>query len=246
MAIALCLLGLLDIAYGVTVTTLNSGTLFFAVWYALGIAFLVAAWATYVGAWAAVPLLVRRLGMALLLALLIVLGGAAGMVCTGLGAAGKPDLDYVVVLGAQIYDDGSPSPVLRYRLDAALAYLQENPRTRCIVSGGKGPNEPYAEARGMAAYLRAHGVDEERLIEEGRSTNTMQNVTYSMALMDAPDSRVGIVTNNFHVYRAVRIARKAGLHNACGIAGYSTPWYLPNNLLRECLGLVKDTIAGNV
>lgn len=48
------------------------------------------------------------------------------------------------------------------------------------------------------------------------------------------------------VYRAVCIARKAGLANACGIAGYSTLYYLPNNLLREVLGIIKDYLAGNL
>ena len=57
---------------------------------------------------------------------------------------------------------------------------------------------------------------------------------------------MGIVTNDFHVYRAVHIARKAGLAHACGIAGYSTPLYLPNNLLRESLGLAKDFAVGNI
>ena len=39
---------------------------------------------------------------------------------------------------------------------------------------------------------------------------------------------------------------KVGLVDACGIAGYSTPWYLPNNLLREAMGVVKDFLVGNI
>lgn len=246
MVVVLFLLGLASIGYGVTVMTINSGSTFFAVWYALGVALLAGAWATRGGFWQRVPALALRAGAGVLVGLALVLAVTQGLAVSELGAQGEPDLDYVVVLGAQIYDDGSPSPVLRYRLDAALAYLQDNPRTQAVVSGGQGPNEPYPEARGMARYLQKHGIASERILQEPRSANTRQNITYSMALMDTPAPRVGIVTNNFHVYRAVRIARKAGLAGACGIAAYSTPWYLPNNLLREGMGLVKDFLTGNI
>lgn len=246
VSVLLGLLGLGCIGYGVTVMTLNSGTMFFAVWYALGAGLLGAAAALRTGAWRLVNPLVLRVVGALFACLVLVLAVAQGLAISQVGAKGEPDLDYVVVLGAQIYDDGSPSPVLRYRLDAAHDYLRDNPRTKVIVSGGQGPNEPYPEAEGMATYLQERGIDPERILKEPKSVNTLQNVTFSQELMDAPNPRVGIVTNNFHVYRAVRIARKAGLHDVCGIASYSTPWYLPNNLLREGMGLVKDFLVGNI
>ena len=246
VVVVLGLLGLACIGYGVTVMAVNSGSLFFAVWYVLGAALLAVAAAVHTGAWRLVPALVLRVVGTLVVCVALVLVLALGLVSGQLGATGEPGLDYVVVLGAQIYDDGSPSPVLRYRLDAALDYLRDNPQTKVVVSGGKGPNEPYPEARGMAAYLEARGIDQARILQEPRSVNTLQNITYAQALMDASSPRVGIVTNNFHVYRAVRIARKAGLADACGIASYSTPWYLPNNLLREAMGLVKDYVVGNV
>ena len=57
---------------------------------------------------------------------------------------------------------------------------------------------------------------------------------------------MGIVTNNFHLFRGMRIARKAGIVNVCGIAADSNPLYLPNNMVRESLGLAKDFLAGNI
>ena len=66
-----------------------------------------------------------------------------------------------------------------------------------------------------------------------------------MALME-PGSSVGVVTNNFHVFRSVRIAQELGISDVCGIAAPSNPWYLPNNLLREFLGVCKDFAAGNI
>ena len=149
------------------------------------------------------------------------------------------------MLGAQVRVNG-PSVVLRHRLDAAVEYLAENPETKCIVSGGQGVNEPVTEAEGMALYLIQHGIAEERILLEDQSGNTLQNMRFSMALIEEPEASVGIVTNDFHLYRAVRIARKQGLANACGIAAYSNRLYLPNNMLRECMGILKDWIFGNL
>lgn len=50
---------------------------------------------------------------------------------------------------------------------------------------------------------------------------------------------VGIVTNNFHVYRSVQIAKEQGLEGVCGIAADCNVWYLLNNVLRECGSILK-------
>ena len=246
MAIVLALLGFVSIAYGVAVMSLNSGTPFFAVWYALGAAWFAAAWATHAGVWANLPLVAKGAGAACLAAVCAIVIVTDGLMISQFDKQGEDGLDYVIVLGAQVRPDETPSSVLQYRLDAAVSYLRENPQTTCIVSGGQGPNEPIAEADCMATYLQQRGVDPARTIREDRSTNTMENIANSMALMSSPSARVGIVTNNFHVFRAMRIAQKAGLANACGISAYSTPFYLPNNMLRETMGIVKDFLAGNL
>ncbi|MGN0312810.1 MAG: YdcF family protein, partial [Lachnospiraceae bacterium] len=53
---------------------------------------------------------------------------------------------------------------------------------------------------------------------------------------------VGVVTNNFHVFRALQIAKSQGLTNICGIATKTTPLYLPNNMVREYFGELKYLI----
>lgn len=156
-----------------------------------------------------------------------------GCVISQMHADGRGGLDYIIVLGAQVRKDG-PSPVLKYRLDKAVEYLNENPDTVCIVSGGQGSNEPWTEAEGMAQYLQEKGIDTARILTEDQSQTTEQNITNSKMLMKEGAS-VGIVTNNFHVFRALQIAKKYGLSDVCGIAADSTPKYLPNNMLREFL-----------
>lgn len=63
---------------------------------------------------------------------------------------------------------------------------------------------------------------------------------------EQPYNGVGIVTNNFHVFRAVQIAKVQGLERVCGIAADSDALYLPNNVLRECCGVLKDWIMKNI
>ena len=154
-------------------------------------------------------------------------------------ATGQP-ADYVIVLGAQVHAD-KPSVVLKYRLDEAILYLNENPETVCIVAGGQGKNEPYSEAYGMAQYLMQNGIDKERILLEDQSKTTEENLRYSRKFLPE-DAEVGIITNDFHMFRALQIAQKQGLSDVCGIAADSTKFYLPNNMLREYCAEIKFLI----
>ena len=87
--------------------------------------------------------------------------------------------------------------------------LEENEATLVVVSGGKGSNEPVSEAQGMFDYLVAKGIAPERIVMEDKSTNTKENLEFSQKLIPEAAS-VGIVTNNFHVYRGTRLAVKQG------------------------------------
>ena len=164
------------------------------------------------------------------------------------------DADYIIVLGAQVHQ-GSPSLVLRYRLDRAAEYLRAHPDTTCIVSGGQGPNEPYAEARGMADYLEHDaGIDASRIIEEPDSTTTVENLRNSRTIIDsanntgnstsstASEPSIGIVTNDFHVFRSLQIAHDQGYTDVQGIAAGSPRDMLLNNMVRESFAEAKYLI----
>jgi uncharacterized SAM-binding protein YcdF (DUF218 family) len=151
------------------------------------------------------------------------------------------NLDYIIILGAQVKEDG-PSVVLRYRLDKAIEYLNNNPETKCIVSGGQGSNEPFPEALGMKNYLLKKGILEQRIIVEDQSKNTEENILFSVRLIrNDIDNKTtfGIVTNNFHIFRAKQIAKNIFGKEMYGIVADSTLLYLPNNMLREFLALIK-------
>ncbi len=233
-------LAVLCLAYGIYVWSARSGTGFYVVWLGLGVCFLALGVGIHFGVWAMLPVLVRRICIALVAVFLLIFLIIEGCIISQFHAEGEKNLDYVIVLGAQIHESG-PSIVLKYRLDAAIQYLNENPDTICIVSGGQGKNEPYAEAEGMAKYLMENGIPENRIQKETESKTTEQNIQYSQKLMKQ-NASVGVVTNNFHVYRALQIAKKEGLSNVCGIAAGARKLYLPNNMLREFLAEIKFLI----
>lgn len=184
------------------------------------------------------------------------LGGAAVIGACAIAAASvlilaaakdapPANLSYLVVLGAHVHQNGTPSRALRQRLETARAYLVENPSAVAVVSGGQGADETCTEASAMARWLIAHGIEAERILGEDKSTTTAENIRYALDLLDANEP-VGLVTNDFHIWRALRIARRQGLRNACGIPAPSTRLYLPNNLARECFATVKNMLAGTM
>ena len=238
-------LGLLFIIYGLLIQRLGSGTWFFAVWYLLGCGFFLLALLSGLHLWERIPRLLRMIFCGLVLLWVLSVCVCEAFVLHGFHASAPPDLEYLIVLGAQGREDG-PSKVLKYRLDTAIAYLNENPETLCIVTGGKGPNEPVTEGSAMKDYMVRRGIDAERIITEEKSANTHQNFAYSKRLLPSADTKTGIVTNNFHMARACALARKQGLKNTFGLPAPSDPFYLLNNMFREYFGVMKDFLAGNI
>jgi hypothetical protein len=66
-----------------------------------------------------------------------------------------------------------------------------------------------------------------------------KNISNSRALITKPNATIGIVTNDFHMFRALQIAHKNGLIGAEGIAANSPREMLPNNMLREFFAEIK-------
>lgn len=119
------------------------------------------------------------------------------------------DVTAVVVFGAGV-NGTVPSLSLQVRLEAALEYIADKPGIPIVVSGGQGPGEDITEARCMADWLIARGVEPERILLEEKATNTEENVRFSEALLSAhgvdPLSNVAYVTADYHLCRAVYYA----------------------------------------
>ena len=242
----LCVLAaLFCFAYCAVVFMIKSGSRFYLVWAAGGVFLLVLAFLLHSGMWDRIPLVLRRIFYVIVIVGAVMFVIVEGLIISRFHDKGKENLDYIIVLGAQMKPAG-PSAVLKFRLDAAYDYLTENENTMCILSGGQGSNEPCTEAEGMYRYLTEKGISPERLMMEDQSTDTSENIAYSMALIGRNDVSVGIVTNNFHVFRGVRLAKAAGVQDVCGIAARSNVYFQLNNMVREFFGIMKDLVCGNL
>lgn len=193
----------------------------------------------------AVPCWILWSGSALLLAGIVVFLYLAGCVVSGMNRKAEPGLDYVIVLGAQVRGE-KPSRALRKRLDRAAEYAGENPDTVLILSGGKGSGEDISEAECMYRYLAEQGIDPERLKKEDRSTSTKENLEFSRELYHPEDSRTGLISNNFHIYRALALAKKSGYTQIYGIPASSDIGMQPHNIVREVFALAFLKITGKI
>lgn len=165
------------------------------------------------------------------------------------GAAGNPDVacDYVLVLGAKV-NGTRPSLTLHERIQAAYEYVTAHPDAIAILSGGQGTDEGISEAQCMFNELTALGIDADRLWMESKSTSTKENINFSLALIQektgSRPTTLGVVSSEFHLYRAGRLAKDCGI-TAIGIPAH-TSWISLrlNYYLREVAAVWKYMIFG--
>ena len=167
-----------------------------------------------------------------------------GLIISRMHEKGKGNLDYVIVLGAQVRGD-VPSKALYRRIQKAEEYLKENPETAAVLSGGKGNGENISEAQAMYDCLVNAGIEKERLLMEEQSTSTVENLEFS-AELTGKDAKIGIISQNFHIYRALKLAEHQGYTDVCGIAASSEPVYQPHFMVREAFAIVKEKVTGNI
>ncbi len=210
------------------------------IWLAAGATLIVAGLLTR----APVPRWLRYAWRTALIAALALLAALEGLVISGMNATAPPGMDYLMVLGASVYADG-PSPALTRRINAVTGCLDRHPDAVIIATGGQGSGEPVTEAQCIRDGLVRRGVDPARIIMEDKSTNTWENMTFSRALIDR-DAAVGIVTNNYHIWRSMRLARRAGLTNVHGIAAEYTGPTLIHFMVREAIAIAVGFLRGRL
>lgn len=159
---------------------------------------------------------------------------------------GNPQI--MVILGCQVKPWG-PSILLQDRLDKALDYLEDHPDMTVVVSGGQGPDEHVTEARAMADYLMEQGVEEERILLEEASHNTVQNLRYTARLLEEEgydmEQDIVVVSNGFHLTRVRMLFERiwGGDENLSTLAAPSS--HVPSRIkmyIREPLALVKSFV----
>lgn len=161
----------------------------------------------------------------------------------------QKNADYLIVLGCKVQGT-RVSRSLRYRLEAAFTYAEENPETKIIVSGGQGFGEDISEAEAMYRWLTDKGIEQERILMEAHSTNTYENMKFSRSLIEkeaaVEEARVVVVSNGFHICRALKLGQKQGFEEFQGLGAKTDPVMAVSYYIREAFALLKDSIVGNI
>lgn len=180
-----------------------------------------------------------------MLSVLLALGTLAALltgIAIGNAEKGEADAqcDYLIVLGAGV-NGTTPSLSLQERINAAYDFLKANPDTICVVSGGQGNGEDITEAQCMFNELTKMGISESRIWLEDKADSTWKNIVYSLDIIEAktgvrPET-AGIVSSEYHLYRASLYAKETGISSVC-IPAKTSWWHLHvNYFLREIFGV---------
>ena len=166
-----------------------------------------------------------------------------------LGVRSQPEAacDWLIVLGAGV-DGDTPSPILQDRINAAYDYLTKHPDTVCIATGGKGDDENLSEAQCIYNHLTQMGISGDRIWMEDQATSTVENFRYSTDLLkqetgSIPKS-VGVLSNEFHLFRASLMAKNNGLSPIFIAAPTSDAWTRIYYTVREIFVLWNYLITG--
>ena len=180
-----------------------------------------------------------------LLAGLVVVGCNGWMILSTKGLIYTPETsqnlsgDCILVLGCGLRRDGFPSQMLRDRLDVAIEAYKKGLAPKLLMSGDHGQVD-YDEVNAMKDYAMAQGIPSEDIFMDHAGFSTYESMYRAKAIFHC--EKVIIVTQNYHLYRAIADARAMGME-ATGISAnrrlFTRQWYFT---LRESVARVKDTI----
>ena len=191
----------------------------------------------------------RALGMVVrvaawaLCAVLVVLGVA--IAATGASPSREPAAQ-VCVLGLAIQGDDLPQDLV-CRLQRAIDYQTEHPDALFVATGGNSEDPDQSEAAQMVRYLAQHGFDTapQHLVAETNARTTVENFVFSATYVDKTQP-VGIITNNYHIFRAAALAKKQGYTTIVRIPAPSVGWLYGENVLWEAICSFAETLQGDM
>lgn len=165
-----------------------------------------------------------------------VIASTRGSIISPEDAAGR-QADCILVLGAGVYNNGTPSPMLKDRLTQGLALYQMGASDRLLMSGDHGRAE-YDEVNVMKGFAIEAGVPSQCVFMDHAGFSTYESLYRARDIFKA--DKLIIVTQKYHLYRALYIAKHLGL-DACGVPA-DTVEYAGQQLrqAREVLARAKD------
>ena len=167
----------------------------------------------------------------------IVKGTTKAQILTPEDAAALTDVDCILVLGCGVRGDGSPSDMLHDRLRCSLELYEAGAAPKLLMTGDHG-REGYDEVDTMKSFAVDAGVASDAVFMDHAGFSTYESMYRAKEIFQA--KKIIIVTQGYHLYRAIYIAERLGLE-AYGVSsdyrGYSGQAYMN---LREMLARVKD------
>ncbi len=149
----------------------------------------------------------------------------------------------IIVYGAGLEGE-MPGKALQKRLNTALQLYNGS---YIIVSGGQGDNEVRTESSAMKEYLCDRGIPEDKVIEEDRSRNTIDNINYSFEIIKEKgfeNYKVVSVSNAFHIPRIILLCNKLGFESYPALAPDPDSRFIFATLVREYMSYVKLILFG--
>ena len=159
-----------------------------------------------------------------------------------------PPIAAIIILGSGTVD-GKPTPTLASRLNTAVPIIKAQPQALVVTSGGIGFGRGRSEADIMASYLEeAHDIPLSRVIQEGRSTSTEENLVYTQNLLAQYNvsitAPIAIVTSDFHIIRSDAIARHQGYAQPIPVASPTPLSIRYNAWFREYFAFISGWLLG--
>ena len=157
----------------------------------------------------------RRVLLGLLALVLAYFAVATTLVARWMGKDERPRVDAIVVLGAAQYN-GRPSAIYRARLEHAVDLYDGGVAPLLVFTGGREEGDQFSEGGSGARWALEQGIPASAVLAEERSRTTYQNLAGAKRVLQrrAPDGRrprIVIVSDPFHMFRAVQQAADLGL-----------------------------------
>lgn len=167
-------------------------------------------------------------------------GVGADYLLTSEEAAALTDVDCILVLGCQVKDDGTPSDMLRDRLTRGIEVYNLGAAPKLLMSGDHG-REEYDEVGTMKQYAIEAGISSEDIFMDHAGFSTYESIYRAKEIFQA--DKIIIVTQEYHLYRALYIAKQLGVE-AYGVASdYHTYAGQTMRDFREVLARCKDFVS---
>ena len=171
---------------------------------------------------------------------------------------------YIIVFGAGVSVDESKNVIINKRIDKAIEYANKYKKATFVLSGSKLDDEIIEEAYYMKNYMVERGVEEHRILVDIFSYNTFENINNSLFIIkedllrrnqfeniihrpfsknkkiyDFDYLKIGLVSNEFHLWRINMMAKKLGIYNPCDIEVDTVPYLYMYYQIREVMSLFK-------